>query len=219
MMKIAKLNKINKKGRKVITLSGVILLVCFCCMPSTYLMAGEKLFNYSLLGGFDYSKNNLSPSIGGLISVKLKGDFKLETGYKCDFFIESKRLEVLSVSNSVLYHTIPVGFTYSLKNFDFVLGTAFHFTGYAEMSVDRVYNYLDREERTAYLDGIVTTENYRKLFCSLFCNVRYNFDDYYALGATYGFAISDRYKNTMFESPLHYISISFYLRLNDALLR
>lgn len=217
--KMAKLIWINVWRLKTAMYSFSSLLVFLCCMPTMRSVANDKLFNYSLLGAFNYATRNVTPSLGGLVSVKLKGNFRVESGYKCDMFIESDQTELLKVSNRVLYHTIPVGLSYSLKNFDFVLGPLFHITGFANMNVERVYEKFNGSEGLTYLDDLMITDRYRKMFCSLFCNVRYNFDDYYGLGVTYGYGITNRFANVLFKTPLHYVGFTFYLRMNDKLLR
>jgi hypothetical protein len=215
---ITRLILICLKGQQITRFPISILFIALFCIPSMRLVAGENLFNYSLLGSATLAKNEVTPSLGGLISVRIKGNVRVETGYHFDIFMESQKAELLQVTNTVYYHTIPLALSYSLSNFDFVLGSSFHITGLANLSVYRVYEGYKGNEEISLLDEKETTDSYRKMFCSLFCNVRYNFGGYYGIGATYGYGITDRYANSLFKSPLQYASLTFYLRLNKFLL-
>jgi hypothetical protein len=216
MKKIIQIFIRNTNGIKLLI---PIFIAGLFSMSTLYVSASDKLVNYCLFGAVNIAKFEATPSFGGLVSVKLKGNLGVESGYKCDVFMESKTSELLDVSNTLLYHSIPVGLTYSLNNFNFVIGPSFQFIGYAEMTTERVYHNFKGYRRIKYLDSKEITESYRNMFCSLFCNVRYNFGDYYGVGATYGYGITDRFANSLFKSPFQYASLCFYLRLNDSLLK
>jgi hypothetical protein len=196
----------------------LILAVVFFSVSTNYLSGQDELLKFSILGGTNICNKMVTPTFGVLASLRINEPIHLETGYIRDKFLEKDVTSLLTVKNKINYRTVPLHIAYSLQRFEFFAGPSFHFVrdGLLELekkaeSYDGTYTYLfdDRE----------TTENYRTLFCSLNCGIRYYISPYLGLSASYSYGFTNRYKNPVYDTPFHAFKTNLFLQfsLNDIL--
>jgi hypothetical protein len=202
----------------------ILILVVLFGYSSTYLFGQEKLLKFSLTGGVNLYSGNFTITPGILASVKLNDHFRVETGYKWDTFTESDGSQMLTITNKLNYHTIPIHLAYSWRKFDFVAGPSVHIlnngtltleeelsSGYGILYENGISSTYESSSKYTNIEDI--TGNYRKLFCSLNCGVRYNITSRFGVGISYNYGITNRYTNPIFNKPFHLANLNLHFRI------
>jgi opacity protein-like surface antigen len=199
-------NSLDEMSSFVKKISAIIILVNILVLSTTGLSAQEKQVQFSLTGGVNISNNNFTLSPGVLASIQLIGPFRIEAGYEWNTFKEKSGSEMLTVTNKVNYHTVPIHFTYSWNHFGFVAGPSLHILNNGLLMLgDDSYTYEQRD-----ISG-----NYQNLFCSLNGGIRYKINNHWSVGVAYNYGVTNRYTSPIFDTPFHLITLNLHYRIFD----